>query len=93
MKQIDVTEWQLIIDNISHEKISKILLLFRYVKSDLTSNEILEKTIQNYLQKCFEKPLSTLSEELTLQFESIQFNELIRNKTSNKLLKIIDKRL
>jgi len=92
MKQIDLIEWQLIIDYVSNTKNKQILLLFRYVKSKSISNEILEKNILNYLQKFFDHSLTTLSEKLILQFESIQFNDLIRDKTSNKLLKIIDKR-
>jgi len=92
MKQIDLIEWQLIIDYLSNTKTKQILLLFRYVKSKLISNDIIENNIRNYLQKFFDKSLSNLSEELVLQFESIQFNDLIRDKTSNKLLKIIDKR-
>lgn len=92
MKQIDLIEWQLIIDHPSKTKQKPILLLFRYVKSKSISNDILESNIINYLQKFFEKSLTGLSEKLVIQFESIQFNQLIRDNTSNKLLKIIDKR-
>ncbi|CAF4185696.1 unnamed protein product [Adineta steineri] len=93
MKQIDVTEWQLIIDYVSSRKTNQILLLFRYVKSDTNmSNETLENILKSYLQKFFANQLTNLSEELTLQFEPIEFDQLIRNKTSNKLLKIIDRR-
>jgi len=92
MKQIDLIEWQVIIDYVSNTKNEQILLLFRYVKSKLVSNDILEKNIRNYLQKFFDKSFTNLSEKLILQFESIQFHDLIRDKTSNKLLKIIDKR-
>ncbi|CAF4226976.1 unnamed protein product, partial [Adineta steineri] len=93
MKQIDVTEWQLIIDYVSPRKTNQIVLLFRYVKSDTNmSNETLENILKSYLQKFFANQLTNLSEELTLQFEPIEFDQLIRNKTSNKLLKIIDRR-
>jgi phenylacetate-coenzyme A ligase PaaK-like adenylate-forming protein len=92
MKQIDLIEWQVIVDYVSNTKNKQILLLFRYVKSKLVSNDILEKNIRNYLQKFFDKSFINISEKLTLQFESIQFHDLIRDKTSNKLLKIIDKR-
>jgi phenylacetate-coenzyme A ligase PaaK-like adenylate-forming protein len=93
MKQIDLIEWQLIIDYVSNTENNQILLLFRLVKSQLTSVDVLEQNIRNYLQKCFHVSLTSLSEKLSIQFEYIQFNDLIRNKTSNKLLKIIDKRL
>jgi phenylacetate-coenzyme A ligase PaaK-like adenylate-forming protein len=89
MKQIDLIEWQVIIDYVSG---TKTRLLFRYVKSELISQEILEENIRNNLQKCFENLLTNLSEKLIIQFQSIQFNHLIRDKTSNKLLKIIDRR-
>ncbi|CAF1527997.1 unnamed protein product, partial [Adineta steineri] len=93
MKQTDVTEWQLIIDYVSSRKTNQILLLFRYVKSDTNmSNETLENILKSYLQKFFANQLTNLSEELTLQFEPIEFDQLVRNKTSNKLLKIIDRR-
>ncbi|UJR35039.1 hypothetical protein I4U23_027815 [Adineta vaga] len=93
MKQIDLIEWQLIIDYISSTKTNQILLLFRYVKPDSITNENLEKILRNYLDKFFDNQLTSLSDELIVQFESIQFSQLVRNKTSNKLLKIIDKRL
>jgi phenylacetate-coenzyme A ligase PaaK-like adenylate-forming protein len=93
MKQVELIEWQLIIDYVANTKNNQILLLFRYVKSDLISNEILERNIRNYLQKFFEHSLTSLSKQLILQFQSIRFNDLIRDKTSNKLLKIIDRRL
>ncbi|CAF4862830.1 unnamed protein product, partial [Rotaria sp. Silwood2] len=93
MKHMDLIEWQLIIDCISHTKNNQILLLFKYVKSELISNDILEKNIRNSLQKFFDTALSNLSDQLILQFESIQFKDLIRDKTSNKLLKIIDRRV
>jgi phenylacetate-coenzyme A ligase PaaK-like adenylate-forming protein len=93
MKQIDLIEWQLIIDYVQKTKTNQILLLFRYVKSELISNEILEATIRNNFEKLFNHQLSSLSEQFIFQFESIQFNQLIKDKTSNKLLKIIDKRL
>ncbi|CAF1010630.1 unnamed protein product [Adineta ricciae] len=93
MKQIDLIEWQLIIDYVSSSKTDQILLLFRYVKSETSSNENLEMILKNYLQNFFDKQLTSLSENLILQFEAIQFNQLMRNETSNKLLKIIDKRL
>ena len=89
MKQVDLIEWQLIID---YTKNNKILLLFRYVKHEITSIEILERTLLNYLQNFFTTALSDLSERLIIHFESIQFNDLLKNKTSNKLLKIIDRR-
>jgi phenylacetate-coenzyme A ligase PaaK-like adenylate-forming protein len=87
MKQIDVIEWQLIIDYISD---MKTRFLFRYVKSE---NEILEETIRMNLQNCFTNSLTNISEKFIIQFQSIAFNQLIRDKTSNKLLKIIDQRL
>ncbi|CAF1280194.1 unnamed protein product [Rotaria sordida] len=93
MKQIDLIEWQLIIDYIPHTKNNQILLLFRYVKSESISIDIIEKNIRNYLQKFFDTTLSNISEQLILQFESIQFKDLIRSKTSNKLLKFIDRRV
>jgi phenylacetate-coenzyme A ligase PaaK-like adenylate-forming protein len=93
MKQADLIEWQLIIDYVSNTKNKQILLLFRLVKSKSTSIDNLENNIRNYLQKFFHTSLTNLSEQLIIQFEYIQFNDLIRNKTSNKVLKIIDKRL
>ncbi|CAF3775099.1 unnamed protein product [Rotaria sp. Silwood1] len=93
MKQIDLIEWQLIIDYVPHTKNNHILLLFRYVKSESISIDVVEKNIRNYSQKFFDTALSNLSEQLIFQFESIQFKDLIRDKTSNKLLKIIDRRV
>ncbi|CAF3692881.1 unnamed protein product [Rotaria sp. Silwood1] len=93
MKQINLIEWQLIIDYVSHTKNNQILLLFRCVKSELISIDSVEKNIRNNLQKYFDTVLSNLSEHLILQFESIQFKDLIRDKISNKLLKIIDRRV
>ncbi|CAF1343522.1 unnamed protein product [Rotaria sp. Silwood1] len=93
MKQIDLIEWQLIIDYVPHTKNNHILLLFRYVKSESISIDVVEKNIRNYSQKFFHTALSNLSEQLIFQFESIQFKDLIRDKTSNKLLKIIDRRV
>jgi phenylacetate-coenzyme A ligase PaaK-like adenylate-forming protein len=92
MKQIDLIEWQLIIDYVPKIKTNQILLRFRYVKSELNSNKIIQETIRNNFEKLFHDQLSNLSEQLIFQFESIQFNQLIKDKTSNKLLKIIDKR-
>ncbi|CAF3459328.1 unnamed protein product [Rotaria socialis] len=92
MKQIDLIEWQLVIDYVSHTENNQILFLFRYVKFEFMSIDTVEKTIRNDLQKCFDIALSKISEQLILQFESIEFNGLTRDKTSNKLLKIIDQR-
>lgn len=92
MNRLDLIEWQLVIDYVSHTKYNQIFLVFRYIKSESTSTDIIEKNIRNGLQKLFQTSLSDISEELSLQFESIKFNDLIRNKVSNKLLKIIDQR-
>ncbi|CAF2543547.1 unnamed protein product [Rotaria sp. Silwood2] len=93
MKQQDLIEWQLIIDYGSNTENNEIFLLFRYIKSELISNDIIEKNIGNCLQNYFDTALSNLFQQLILRFQSIQFKDLIRDKTSDKLLKIIDRRV
>jgi phenylacetate-coenzyme A ligase PaaK-like adenylate-forming protein len=78
MKEIDVIEWQLVID---YDSEMKTRFLFRYVKSE---KEIPEEDIRKIFRDSLKK--------LIVQFQAIQFDQLIRDKTSNKLLKIIDQR-
>ena len=85
MKQFELIEWQLIIDYLPHVPDRQVQCLFRYVSIDGNSQPILEESICNALGK--------ISKKFHFCFQPIQFNQLITDQISNKLLKIIDRRL
>lgn len=92
-KEIDVIEWQLIIDYIPYSRNYQVCLLFRYVQSSLTIDETVQQTIRDYLLKVFKDDLSEFQRQVVLQFEPVDYKDLIRDKVSSKLLKIIDRRV
>ena len=93
MKQYAFVEWQLIVDRLNDANGNQLLLLFRYVPSESIDNALLRQRLEKNLQKCFQAPWISISGHVRLQLESITFDQLIRSQTSNKLLKIIDRRI
>ncbi|CAF1042506.1 unnamed protein product, partial [Didymodactylos carnosus] len=80
-------EWQLLIDQVDE----KASVTFRYVIRQGETSENIVSNIKNYLEKCFNS--SNYNEEIYLNFECIQLTDLIRSTVSNKVLKIIDRRI
>ena len=85
MQQLDLMEWQVIIDYLPETNGQEVEVLFRYVPMDLTLQTVLEETMRNELTK--------ISKMINFRFQSIEFNQLITDPISNKLLKIIDRRI
>jgi phenylacetate-coenzyme A ligase PaaK-like adenylate-forming protein len=91
MNQLDLIEWQLIIENEPHNN-NRTILTFRYIEKTTAANiEHLKTHVKNYLIRTLGSSL-VIEDYLTIQFESIPYQALIRDQTSNKLLKMIDRR-
>lgn len=91
MGPLNVLEWQLIIDY-SDRETQQICLVFRFTPSNETSVETIRTSIIEGLDKCFYGHLTSFSRQIIYHFESIDIKDFIRSETSNKLLRIIDRR-
>ena len=90
MNELDLIEWQLIIENEPHNH-NQTILTFRYIRKTNTSTEHIETHVKDYLIRTLGGSVQ-IEDHLTIRFESIPYQALIRDQTSNKLLKIIDRR-
>ncbi|CAF3718455.1 unnamed protein product [Rotaria sp. Silwood1] len=93
MNQYDLIEWQLIIENEldNNNNNNRTILTFRCVETVNTVVEHMKEQVNNYLTRCLGSS-SSIEDHLTIRFESISYETLIRDQVSNKLLKMIDKR-
>ncbi|CAF4199459.1 unnamed protein product [Rotaria sp. Silwood2] len=90
MNQFDLIEWQLIIENEPHRS-DRVMLTFRCVEKTTTNIEHMKTHMNNYLTRCLDSS-SPIEDHLTIRFELIPYEALIRDQISNKLLKVIDRR-
>ncbi|CAF3432800.1 unnamed protein product [Rotaria socialis] len=90
MNQFDLIEWQLIIENDPRGN-NRTMLTFYYVEKTIMSSEYLKTCVGTYLKQCLGSSFP-IEDSFIIRFEPILYQALIRDQTSNKLLKIIDRR-
>ena len=91
MNQFNFIEWQLIIENDTCGNSNRTILTFYYVEKTSLQIEYLKTSVENYLKKILGNSYP-IEESFIIRFESTSYQTLIRDPTSNKLLKMIDRR-
>jgi len=92
VEPLNFLEWQMIIESIE-DQTNRNRFLFRFCQSkqNFSIEQIQDEILSNF-EKLFKNKFLNFLRHVEIEFESIEMKDFIRNETSNKLLKIVDRR-